>query len=355
MKHYFSTDTARRLASQLGVDPDDYAAAIGPLVEDLEISDRVTVFADALHERLPGEFPVAVGGIVEKLGPELEEGEGYFNNAFHLWPVSRYIERYGLEHPEVSLDAIEALTRRFTGEWAVRPFLREYPEMTMERVLEWAESPSHNVRRLASEGIRPRLPWAPVHTPFTVDPSPILPILERLYRDPSKYVRTSVANNLNDISRTHPALALETSQRWHADSPWVAERALRTLVKRGDPDALRILGMEPGGIDILAVDFPTAARIGEAAELTVTLANTTDRPQQVLADYRVHFRKANGQLRPSVFRLGKTELAPGERRTRVKRHVFRVTGTRTYYPGAQAVSVVVNGAGSAILPFELTA
>lgn len=138
------------------------------------------------------------------LGPSLRRGQVTSTMHFILWPVSRFIELYGLDEPDVSLDGIEAPTRTFTGEWAVRPFLERYPELTMSRVHEWADSDSHNVRRLATEGIRPRLPWAKVHKPFVSDPSPILPVLDRLYDDESLFVRKSVANNLNDIGRTHP-------------------------------------------------------------------------------------------------------------------------------------------------------
>ncbi|QYH19957.1 DNA alkylation repair protein [Corynebacterium aquatimens] len=358
MKEYFNAETAEKLGNQLGIDGAEYAAWVAPRVGELEILGRVTVFAEGLKDRLPEGYGEAVQGIVARLGPELLEGEGYFNHAFHLWPVSRYIELYGLDEPELSLDAIEALTRAFTGEWAVRPYLERYPELTLARVHEWARSGSHNVRRLASEGIRPRLPWARVHTPFVADPTPIIPVLEQLHADESLFVRTSVANNLNDISRTHPELALETAGRWAASSAphatWMVERGLRTLIKRGDAGALALAGYGAGEyIAVQDLSFPPRATVGEAATLKVTLANTSAEKQELLAEYRLHFLKKNGQRRPSVFRLGKFTLAPGERLTVEKQHVFRLTSTRTYYPGTQAISVVVNGRESDQLEFEL--
>lgn len=359
MKYYFGADTARKLGDQLGLDGAEYAAWVAPRVDDLEIKDRVGVFAAGLRDRLPGDYEEAVTGVVEKLGPELAEGEGYFNHAFHLWPVSRFIEDYGLEHPEVSLDATEALTRAFTGEWAVRPFLARYPEMTMARVEEWSRSASHNVRRLSTEGIRPRLPWAPVHRPFLDDPSPIIPVLDRLFADESIYVRTSVANNLNDIARTHPELAVTTAERWLAidGSPaaaWVAERGLRGLVKKGDPKALAAVGFAAtDDVELVAVTFPAQVAIGEKAPLRARVVNTSGQPREILVDYRIHYLKKNGALRPTTFRLGRFTLAPGEERELTKNHSFAVTGTRTYYPGIQAVSVVVNGVESDPIPFEL--
>ncbi|KGF24104.1 DNA alkylation repair protein [Corynebacterium tuscaniense] len=359
MKDYFNAETAQRLGAQLGIDGAEYAAWVAPLVENLEILDRVTVFAQGLRERLGREYAGVMGGIVEKLGPELAEGEGYFNHAFHLWPVSRFIELYGLDKPEVSLDAIEELTRAFTGEWAVRPYLERYPELTMSRVHEWADSNSHNVRRLASEGIRPRLPWAKVHTPFVADPSPIIPILDRLYDDESLFVRKSVANNLNDIGRTHPELALATATRW-ADSgaphaEWVVERGLRGLIKQGHGEALELAGFSsPTAITMTRPEFPHAVGVGEKATLSATLINTGDAPANVLAEYRVHFLKKNGTRKPSVFRLGKYTLEPGETRVVTKTHPFRVTSTRIYYPGTQALSLVINGREGELVEFELT-
>lgn len=361
MKYFFSADTARKLGDQLGIDGDEYAAWVAPRVDDKEIKDRVGVFAAGLHDRLPGDYEEAVAGVVDKLGPELAEGEGYFNHAFHLWPVSRFIEDYGLEHPEVSLDATEVLTRAFTGEWAVRPYLARYPELTMERVDEWSRSTSHNVRRLSTEGIRPRLPWAPVHRPFLDDPAPIIPVLDRLFADESIYVRTSVANNLNDIARTHPELAVATAERWLSidDSPavtWVTERGLRSLVKKGDPNALAAVGFAATeAVDLVSVAFPERVTIGEKAPLHARVVNTSDQARDILVDYRIHFLKKNGALRPTSFRLGRFTLAPGEERDLTKNHSFAVTGTRTFYPGSQAVSVAVNGVESDAVRFNLVA
>lgn len=359
LKYYFDADAARKLGGQLGIDAEEYAAWVAPRVDDLEIKDRVGVFAEGLADRLPRDYTAALEHIVPRLGPELTEGEGYFNHAFHLWPVSRFIEDYGLEHPAESLDVIEALTRVFTGEWAARPFLERYPELTMARVNEWAGSGSHNVRRLASESIRPRLPWAAVHRPFTEDPTPIIPVLDRLRADESAYVRTSVANNINDIARTHPELAIATVERWllHDDSPHLkrlSERALRGLIKQSNPAALAAVGFAASDeIELADVEFPASVRIGERASLRARLVNRSAEAREVLVDYRVHFLKKNGQRRPTVFRLGRYRLLPGEELEVAKTHRFAVTGTRTYYPGVQAVSVVVNGVEGDVLEFEL--
>lgn len=363
MKYYFGEETARKLGDQLDLDAEEYAAWVAPRVDDLEIKDRVGVFAqglaDRLADRLPADYPEALAHVVPRLGPELKEGEGYFNHSFHLWPVGRFIEDYGTTHPEESLAAIEALTRAFTGEWAIRPFLARYPELTLAHVRQWARSESHNVRRLASEGIRPRLPWASVHRPFMVDPTPVIEVLNLLYDDTSPYVRTSVSNNLNDIARTHPDLAVATAKRWIAedDSPevrHVAERGLRGLIKQSHPEALSAVGFAiTEELLVSDIDFPQQVRIGQPATLRVRLVNGGEVERELLVDYRLHFLKKNGQRRPSVFRFGKYRLLPGEELEAAKTHRFTVTGTRTYYPGTQAVSVVVNGVESEVAEFEL--
>ena len=245
MKYYFGAETAALLASKLGLDPDEYANWVTPRVDDIEIKDRVRVFAQGLQDRLPADYLEALDVIVNSFGPELAIGEGYFNYGFYWWPVGQFIEDYGLEYPKQSLAAIEALTKVFTGEWAVRPYLDRYPGLTMQHVQQWVQSNSHNVRRLASEGIRPRLPWAKAYRPFMVDPSPIIPVLDQLFTDPTKYVRTSVANNLNDVSRTHPDLAIETVSRWLSadnspETKWIARRALRTLLRQDNLAALQL-------------------------------------------------------------------------------------------------------------------
>lgn len=359
MKYYFGAETAEKLGRQLDLDGQEYASWVAPRVDDLEIKDRVRVFAQGLRDRLPASYPDAIEAIVPRLGPELAEGEGYFNHSFHLWPVGQFIEDYGLEHPELSLDATEAVTRVFTGEWAIRPYLARYPELTLARVDEWSRSPSHNVRRLSTEGIRPRLPWAAAHRPFLDDPTPIIPILDRLYADPSRYVRTSVANNLNDIARTHPELAVSTVQRWLStdSSPeveWVAERGLRGLVKAGDPAALSAVGFAPdASVEVHDAFIPERIRIGETMNITMRLVNTSDQPREVLADYKLYFLKKNGVQRPSTFRFGRFTLAPGEERQVSKRHRFAITGSRTFYPGDQALSVVINGHEGELYTFEL--
>lgn len=255
LKRHFTGDCAREIAGRLddvldGFDTEGYAAEVDRRVGPLELKDRVLVLTEGLRQRLPGDYPDAVAVLIDSLGPELAEDEGMFTSSWFLMPVARFVEEYGLDHPRESLDAIYQITKRHTGEYAIRPYLQHHHELTMDAVRTWARDPSHNVRRLASEGIRPRLPWAARFTPFVLDPRPAIEVLDMLSDDPSGYVRKSVANNLNDISKDHPDLAVDTARRWMHSSDsdrtaWIARHGLRSLVKQGHGAALAALEATP--------------------------------------------------------------------------------------------------------------
>ncbi|MCX5205201.1 DNA alkylation repair protein [Streptomyces sp. NBC_00237] len=365
LKRHFDGAGARRLGVLVqGVRPDfDLEGYVGEAevrVRGLELKDRVGVLAEGLRSRLPGPYPEAVAVLVALLGDELADGQGMFNNSWHLMPVARFVEEYGLDHPTVSLDALHEITRRHTGEYAVRPLVERHHDLTMKRVTDWAHSPSHHVRRLASEGIRPRLPWARTLTGFVADPRPVLAVLEVLRSDPSSYVRKSVANNLNDIARDHPDLVLATALRWTEESPtpetaWTVRHGLRTLVKQGNQQALALLGATGGEhaqIPRLALSV-TELTVGETLALDFDIRNTDDSPHTLTVDYVVHHVRKGGRTIPKVFKLATVELAPGERRTLRKQHAVREITTRVYYPGEHVIDIQVNGLVRASASFLL--
>ncbi|WP_295628822.1 DNA alkylation repair protein [uncultured Corynebacterium sp.] len=320
------------------------------------------MLAEELRRLLPADYLDALKVLVASLGPELREDQGIFNDSWFLMPVARFVEEYGLDHPHQSLAAIEAITRRHTGEYAIRPFLKQHHDLTMRHVRQWAASESHNVRRLASEGIRPRLPWAGQHRPFIDDPAPVLEIIDALTEDPSAFVRTSVANNLNDISKDHPDLAVATAERWLARegsdrTAWIVDKGLRTLVKAGHPGALRVLGAEADptiAVSSIEVD-PTAPAIGENMTITAVVANDGDGARDVIVDYRIHFRRADGSMKPVTFKMGRVHVEPGARVEVTKRHPFRLIKTRTYHPGLHGLTVQANGSESDVVHFTLRA
>lgn len=365
LKRHFNGEAARLIGGMIraahpAFDVEGYAAEVERRIPDKELKDRVLVMSEGLRTRLPQDYPGAVPILLSTLGDELREGEGMFNTSWFLMPVARFVEEYGLDHPELSLDAIEEITRRHTGEYAIRPYIEYHYAPSMRRIGQWAHSPSHNVRRLASEGVRPRLPWARTLDIFVGDPQPVLEVLEPLRSDPSEYVRKSVANNLNDISKDNPEVALATVLRWLEESPtaettWIVKHGLRTLVKQGDQQALALLGATGGDrihVSRLRVS-PRSVTVGDTLVIDFEIENTDDRAHSVTVDYVVHHVRKNGRSIPKVFKLTTLDLDAGERRSLRKSHPIKEVQTRKYYPGEHLVDVQVNGLVKATERFDL--
>jgi len=321
-----------------------FAGAAGEGLEGLELMARVHHVAAVLGRHLPGDFAAAAGVLDAALA----------SPSFTSWmtlPCGFFATEYGSEQPELALPLLARLSPRFSSEGPVRPFIERYPDLTMGFVREWARDADDRVRRLASETTRPRLPWAPRLELFVRDPSPVIELLDVLRDDPSEYVRRSVANSLNDISKDHPELAVATARRWqdaggdHVQD--VVRHGLRTLVKKGDPDALAVLGYErsaPVRLQELVVTPPQVA-IGGGVELSFTLV-AEGRPTPVVVDYLVYHAGARGARAAraaKVFKLTTRTLEPGKPQRIRRRHVFREVTVRRLYPGVQRIEVQVNG------------
>ncbi|ONI72280.1 DNA alkylation repair protein [Kribbella sp. ALI-6-A] len=255
-------------------------------------------------------------------------------------------------HPadfERGLELLALLTPRLTAEFALRTFLSADLDRTLAIVTTWTDHPDEHVRRLATEGTRPRLPWAKQVRDILARPAVTRPILDALRRDDSSYVRRSVANHLNDVSRADPALAVQVAAAWLDDpaptTPQLVRHALRTLIKAGDPDALALLGYAPPAG--LTVDGPALSTdgvtVGESLEFSFDARNHGADEVRLAIDYVVHHVKANGTLAPKVFKLTTRTLAPGESIRLAKRHSFKPISTRRYYPGEHALELQING------------
>jgi 3-methyladenine DNA glycosylase AlkC len=260
-----------------------------------------------------------------------------------------YIADYGLDHWDSSMKAQYVLTQEFTAEYSIRPFLDREPARTLARLHEWASDPSPDVRRLVSEGTRPRLPWAPRLRRFQLDPSPVLELLELLKDDESLYVRRSVANSLNDIGKDHPDTLVATCRRWMKDATkerrWLIRHALRSAVKRGDSAALEVLGFGSTEVaEVLDLTMePRRPRIGESVRISFRVRNSGPDQAAFNVDLRVHFVKASGSSGPKVFRVREVTLEPAEQKDLSKLISLRQQTTRTHHEGRHDVEVVVNG------------
>ncbi|GAB2673428.1 DNA alkylation repair protein [Paenibacillus thermoaerophilus] len=316
--------------------------------ERLELKQRFSRLAEVLRETLPGDYREALD-VLNRLAPVCSGFEYLFFPAF--------VERYGLDDWEASLPALEWLTRFSSAEFAVRPFIVRDTERMMAQMLRWAEHENEHVRRLASEGCRPRLPWAMALNGLKRDPSPVLPILERLKRDPSLYVRRSVANNLNDIAKDHPELVKELAVRWsgqHPDTDWILRHGCRTLFRHGDEEALSLFGYESAD-DVRVSRLRLSAeeaRIGGSLTFECEIANGSDKPQKLRVAYGIDFVKSGGKLSRKWFKLADKPFAPGA--TVLSRsHSFRNLSTRKHYPGPHRLVIAVNGDEKAAAEFLL--
>ena len=334
-------------------------------LDELELKARAMQIADALETALPAAFADGAAVVVAALAPVIDgEDLGSLQTGpeglagWALWPLGEWVARRGLDDPQRALQSLHALTQRFTAEWAIRPLLLRHPALVFATLRRWCDDPSPHVRRLVSEGSRPRLPWGMQLRPLIADPTPTLPLLAALQDDPSPYVRRSVANHLNDIAKDHPAVVADWLQR-HLPEASAERRALlrhasRSLIKAGDAAVLAAWGQGAAleGRAALAVT-PAQITLGERVGLSATLTSLSRRPQALVVDYVVHHVKANGSTSPKVFKGWNLTLSPGETRTLVKQHAVRPITTRVYYPGAHRVDLQVNGAVVASTVFDL--
>ncbi|AWZ09596.1 MULTISPECIES: DNA alkylation repair protein [unclassified Streptomyces] len=311
-------------------------------LDGLGFSTRVTAVRDAALTDLPEDWPA----FEAVLRTALEDP------AFTGWmtfPVNEAVAVRGLAAFEPALALLHDLTPRLTAESAVRPFLRADPGRALAVITGWTADPDPHVRRLASEGTRPRLPWAPHLPAFIADPRPAVPVLDALRRDESEYVRRSVANHLNDISRDHPGLAVDIAAGWRADPAPTTDRVvrhgLRTLIKAGHPGALTLLGHDPDAPVTVGGPVVTTPRVAVGSYLVFDYAvtHTGALPAELVIDYVVHHVKANGTRTPKVFKLTTRRMAPGETLTGTKRHSFKPITTRRYHSGEHLVQLQVNG------------
>lgn len=327
--------------------------------DSLELLGRGRKIAAAMQRHLPARYDEAIRILLASLGPRLEKTDEFGMATFLYLPHVYFVAEYGLDHFAVSMEAQYELTQRFTAEYSIRRFLIRYPEKTLERLHIWARDRNPHVRRLVSEGTRPRLPWAIRLRPFQNDPGEVLALLELLKDDPELYVRRSVANNLNDIGKDHPAILIETARRWMIDASqerqWLIRHALRSALKRGDRGAFEILGFaESSSVSIDDVRVtPAPAVIGNSAKISVCMTNTGIRNQRVLIDLRIHFVKGNGKRSPKVFRLKALDIEPGGCVKLTKTISLAQQTTRKHYPGVHTLDAVVNGSARQSVDFEI--
>lgn len=351
-KDYFDREAAEKLAEQVSrvwskFDQKRFVILACQDLNSLEFHPRIRQFSDALRTTLPSSIPQALKILAKSLPPALPDTE-MINDGWLQWPLGQFIADHGSNHFEESLACMLELTQRFTAEFAVRPLIEAYPDKTIDRLLAWTNHPNPHVRRWCSEGIRPRLPWGRRLTALIDNPKPIFPILEDLKDDPSEYVRRSVANNLNDIAKDHPEAVIRICRKWLKNASLerkrLIERALRSLVKDGNAQALGLLGF--GQTENLTAQLtiqPDRVSIGQKVTCQATIKNEGTQPLELMVDYAVHYVRQREKTGRKVFKWTRLHLKPGEEISLAKQHPFVRTSVRALYPGEHVVELQVNG------------
>ena len=364
--HLFNAEKVQYLADRFHAADSDFdrAAFISETMKELcqlELKARIVHIATVLERFLATDFRVAAKQIVVALPKPLDptKTDSDFGD-FIFAPLGEFIVRNGLakRYVKISLKALKEITQRFSMEDAIRTFINAYPEETLAELGRWSADSNYHVRRLVSEGTRPLLPWSGRLSIGVTQP---MQFLETLHSDPTRYVTRSVANHLNDIAKAQPEIVLDALRRWkqlgkqHASElQWMTKHALRTLVKRGHPQALELLGFSAiPKIDVteFAINTPQI-RPGDAIEFAFNV--TAKKNVSLVIDYVIEFMKANGSLAPKVQKLKQIVLKTAESVVVTKRHVLRANATTyTLYPGTHYVTLQVNGQPFGRLPFEL--
>lgn len=325
------------------------AEGLGPL----ELKDRVRHVARALRAALPDDWAEATR-IAVAAAPAAAPPEVGVSGGFWWWPVLQMVEDHGARDAHASLPALKAMTPVFSAEFAIRPWIADAPDTTWPLLAAWAADPDPHVRRLVSEGSRPRLPWGRRLSASIADPSPGLALLDRLVDDPSPYVRRSVANHLGDVAKDHVDRAIAAARAW-LSAPGredVVRHGLRSALKAGDPAVLALLGHRAADVRVDGLTVTPVVRVGEKAEITATIHAAE--AARVRVDVVWSWPGARGWSSRTM-RGADRELQSGESWTFRYRLSTRPVTTRPTRPGTHRIALRVLGVDVGPVEFALVA
>lgn len=327
-----------------------------PAFEQYELKERMAHTAHVLHRFFPQNYKDAAPLLCELV--EQIKAHGPKASSIEYLFIPEYIYLYGLADYNRSVAAMEKITQFITCEFAIRHFIIRYEDRMIPQMLKWSTHKNRHVRRLATEGCRPRLPWAMALPMLKKDPSPILPILENLRQDSCEVVRRSVANNLNDISKDNPAIALQIAKKWKGlgeETDAIIKHGLRTLLKAGDATVLSFYKLTADHFKLSHFKINTPAiSIGEYLQFECMVENSSSKTQTLRLEYAIHYLKSNGTLSKKVFKISERIVGAGEKVKVIRRQSFKPITTRVFYKGIHQLSIILNGKESKALSFELS-
>lgn len=324
--------------------------------EQKELKERMSHTAIVLHQFLPNTFTEAapiLKKISENLIGNINSKDGF---AYMFFPD--YIEKYGINDIKTSIPLMETVTQLASCEFAIRPFIVKYPTEMIHQMTEWSKHSNHHVRRLSSEGIRPRLPWGMALHVFKNNPAPILPILENLKTDSSEYVRKSVANNINDISKDNPEIVLNLIEKWKGTSKetdWIIKHGSRTLLKQGHPEIFKYYQLKTSD-HLLLQNFKLENHVvkqGAELNFSFTIQNNDNITHELRLEYAMYYKRQSATPSKKVFKISEKILQPNDSLSVAKKQSFKPITTRKYYPGTHQIGIIINGVEKGNLSFEL--
>lgn len=321
-----------------------------------ELKSRMKHTAVILHEFMPKDF-VAAGELIQQIIFKIKENP-FTNSSFPFMFFPEYIEKYGLDNFETSVILIENVTQFISCEFTVRPFIIHYGNDMIAKMTEWSLHENHHVRRLASEGSRPRLPWAIALPELKKNPSPILPLLENLKNDSSEYVRRSVANSLNDISKDNPEITLSIAEKWKGlgkETDAIIKHGSRTLLKQGNTKIMAHYGLV-NSENVFVSEFELInpkIKIGDYLEFSFKIENQEENAVPVRLEYGIYYLRQNGSWSKKVFKISERMLLSNEILQVSRKQSFKIITTRKFYLGIQKISIIVNGHERSVKEFEI--
>ena len=324
--------------------------------ENRELKQRVAHITTVLRKFLPADYKDAIAKILELLDrieikyPHCSKiDDTKFGLTLEYGAIlDNYVEQYGLDDYETSVKAIERITQFTSCEFVTHPFIVKYPDEMMAQMLVWSKHEHWGVRRLASEGCRPRLPWAMALPNLKENPAPIIPILENIKNDPARFVRLSVANNLNDIAKDNPKTVIDLVKRWQGESEevdWVIKHGCRTLLKQGNSEMMKLFGLGSAkNVNIENFQISTSeVKVGNSLEFSFNLLNNSHKKTKIRLEYGLYYQKANGTLSKKVCKISEKDYAANSTTRITRKHSFKVVTTRKFHSGLHQVAVIING------------
>jgi len=324
--------------------------------ENRELKQRMRHVAKTLKRHLSDDYEDNVNTLLQIIQHLQKNGTREEVIEYMFFPD--FIELYGLDDYKISIHALEEMTQFTSCEFGVRPFIIKYPKKMMEQMLRWSTHIHFMVRRLSTEGCRPRLPWAMAIPHLKESPLAIIPILENLKNDESEAVRRSVANNLNDISKDNSDTVIQLVRNWKGktkETDWLVKHACRTLLKQGNSEVMELFGF--GSVKHITTDNfqiqTPKVKMGDALAFTFQLKNASNAISKIRLEYGLYYQNSNGRLTKKVYKISEKNYPENSTTTIHRKQPFKEITTRKFHPGRHEVSLIINGKEFKKATFEL--